>query len=313
MGTIAFLFPGQGAQYPGMGKELYDAHPVVRDIFDRADALLGEPLSKLCFEGPEGDLMRTEHAQPCILTFSTAVSELLKSKGILPAAAAGLSLGEYSALVCADALTFEDALPLVRKRGMFMQEAVPAGEGTMAAIIGLDARQLTACLERAADAGTVTIANYNCPGQLVISGTAQAVEKACALAREAGAKRTLPLAVSGPFHSPLLSGAGLRLQEALEAVSADTPAITVISNVAARPIESGTEVKNLLVAQVSHSVRWEDSVRFLLQAGVQTFVEAGPGKVLSGFVKKIDKEAKVLNVEDAASLDSTLKELEGAG
>ena len=311
--AIAFLFPGQGAQYAGMGKELYDAYPVVRDIFDQADALLNEPLSMLCFEGPEGDLMLTENTQPGILTFSTAVSELLKSKGIQPSAAAGLSLGEYGALVCAGALSFEDALPLVRKRGRFMQEAVPAGKGTMAAILGLSAETLTACLEAAADAGTVTIANYNCPGQLVISGTVQAVEKACTLAKEAGAKRALPLPVSGPFHSPLLLGAGLRLQEALNAVQASMPAIPVIANVAARPVLDDADLKALLVAQVSHAVCWEDSIRFLLKEGVQTFVEVGPGKVLSGFMKKIDKEAKVLNVEDAASLSNTLKVLEAAG
>ncbi len=311
MNKIAFLFPGQGAQYAGMGKALYDAHGIVRDIFDQADTILGESLSKLCFEGPEAELVKTENTQPAILTFSTAVCALLKSKGIHPVAAAGLSLGEYGALIAADALRFVDAVPLVRKRAIFMQQAVPFGQGTMAAILGLDAVKLRECLSQSADLGIVEIANYNCPGQLVISGEVPAVEKACQLAKAAGAKRALMLQVSGPFHSSLLGPAGERLKAELRGITIQNLKFPVISNVLAKVVEDGAQVKDLLVRQVSHSVLWEDSIHELLSIGIDTFIEMGPGKTLTGFIKKINKEAKTYNVEDVASLENTLKELEG--
>jgi [acyl-carrier-protein] S-malonyltransferase len=310
MGKIAFLFPGQGAQYAGMGKELYEAFDIVRDVFDRADEILGEPLSGLCFQGPEEELKKTENTQPGILAFSVAVSRLLTSKGIVPSAAAGLSLGEYGALVAAGSISFEDALPLVRKRGRFMQEAVPLGKGTMAAILGLDEEKLLKCCEEAREAGVVVIANYNCPGQLVISGEVEAVGKACGLAKAAGAKRTVPLQVSGPFHSPMLEPAGRRLQAELEKITINNPAVPVVSNVKAQPSRDAADIRELLVAQVSSSVRWADGIRWMLKNGINTFVEVGPGKVLTGFLKKIDKEARAFNVEDAASLDNTLRELE---
>jgi [acyl-carrier-protein] S-malonyltransferase len=307
---IAFIFPGQGAQYIGMGKELYDHFTIVKSVFDKANEILNEDFVNLIFNGTEEDIKKTENAQPGILMVSTAISELLKEKGITPVMTAGLSLGEYSALVAAGALSYEDALPLVRKRGRYMNEAVPAGKGTMAAVLGLDAELLLACCEKASELGTVGIANYNCPGQLVLSGEAAAVDKASELAKEAGAKRVVPLKVSGPFHSSLLKPAGEKLAEELGNVTIQNPDIPVITNVEAQPVKDAEAIKKLLIDQVSHSVRWEDCVRYMLSQGVDTFVEVGPGKALTGFMKKIDKTAAVYNVEDMASLEALLAGLE---
>jgi [acyl-carrier-protein] S-malonyltransferase len=306
---VAFIFPGQGAQYIGMGKELYDNFNIVKSIFDKADEILNEDFVNLIFNGTEEDIKKTENTQPGILMVSTAIAELLKEKGIAPVMTAGLSLGEYSALVAAGALSYEDALPLVRKRGQYMNEAVPAGKGTMAAVLGLDAEPLLACCEKASELGVVGIANYNCPGQLVISGEVAAVEKASELAKEAGARRVVPLQVSGPFHSSLLKPAGEKLAAELDKVTIKNPEIPVITNVEAQPAKDGEAIKKLLIDQVSHSVRWEDSVRYILSQGVDTFIEVGPGKALTGFMKKIDKTATVYNVEDMASLETVLSGL----
>ena len=303
---VAFLFPGQGAQYIGMGKELYDHFRLVRQVFDKADAVLNENFVNLIFNGTEEDIRKTENTQPGILMVSTAISELLMSKGIVPVMTAGLSLGEYSALVAAGAMSYEDALPLVRKRGQFMNQAVPAGKGTMAAVLGLAAEQLIVCCERAAAYGTVGIANYNCPGQLVLSGEVPAVEKASELAKEAGAKRVVPLPVSGPFHSSLLKPAGESLAAELKKITIRDPGIPVITNVEAQPAKDAGTIKKLLIDQVSHSVRWEDSVRYMLSRGIDTFIEVGPGKTLTGFMKKIDKTAAACHVEDMASLEAVL-------
>jgi [acyl-carrier-protein] S-malonyltransferase len=307
---IAFLFPGQGAQYIGMGKELYDNYDIVKQVFDKADSILDQDFVNLIFSGSEEDIKKTENTQPGILMVSTGISELLKQKGIVPAMTAGLSLGEYSALVAANAISYEDALPLVRKRGQLMNEAVPAGQGTMAAVLGLDAESLLACCDKASEYGVVGIANYNCPGQLVLSGEVAAVEKASELAKEAGARRIVPLQVSGPFHSPLLKTAGDALAKELESITVKAPEIPVITNVEAKPIQDPASIKKLLVDQVSHSVRWEDSVRYMISQGVDVFIEVGPGKALTGFMKKIDKTATVYNVEDMASLEALLAGLE---
>ncbi len=307
---IAFLFPGQGAQYIGMGKELYDNYDIVKQVFDKADSILDQDFVNLIFSGSEEDIKKTENTQPGILMVSTGISELLKQKGIVPAMTAGLSLGEYSALVAANAISYEDALPLVRKRGQLMNEAVPAGQGTMAAVLGLDAESLLACCDKTSEYGVVGIANYNCPGQLVLSGEVAAVEKASELAKEAGARRIVPLQVSGPFHSPLLKTAGDALAKELESITVKAPEIPVITNVEAKPIQDPASIKKLLVDQVSHSVRWEDSVRYMISQGVDVFIEVGPGKALTGFMKKIDKTATVYNVEDMASLEALLAGLE---
>ncbi len=306
----AFLFPGQGAQYIGMGRELFEHFDIVRKTFDQADKILNENFVNLIFHGTEEDIRKTENTQPGILMVSTAISELLRSRGIVPAMTAGLSLGEYSALVAAGAISYEDALPLVRKRGQLMNEAVPAGKGAMAAVIALDADKLTACCEQAAAFGTVGIANYNCPGQLVLTGEVAAVQKASALAKEAGAKMVVPLQVSGPFHSPLLEPAGKALAVELDRIAIKDPEIPVITNVEASPVSAAADVKRLLIQQVSHPVRWEDSIRYMLSCGVDIFLELGPGKTLTGFMKRIDRSSASYHIEDEATLKKALAGLE---
>jgi [acyl-carrier-protein] S-malonyltransferase len=307
---IAFLFPGQGAQYIGMGKELYDNYQIVKETFDFADEVLQEKLSELIFTGSQEDLVKTQNTQPAVLTFSTAVAWLLESLGIKPCMVAGLSLGEYSALTYSRAILFKDSLPLVRKRGYFMDQAVPAGRGSMAAIVGLDEENLLPCLKDAENIGHVQIANYNCPGQLVISGQTEAVLKACELAKTAGAKRAIPLKVSGPFHSTLLKEAGTKLAKELEKIDILTPQLELVSNVTAELVDTPIQIKDLLIKQVSHPVRWEDSIRLMLEKGINTFIELGPGKALSGFMRRIDKSVNVYNVEDINTLESTLEKLE---
>ena len=310
MSKIAFIFAGQGAQYPGMGKDIAENFEQAMNVYEKASEKLGIDMKKLCFEGDEAELMKTENTQPSILTTSIAILEVLKSKGIVPMATAGLSLGEYSALVCANAIDFSDAVELVKKRGKFMQEAVPAGVGAMAAIMGMEKVQVMECLEASKGEGIVEAANFNCPGQIVISGQVKAVEFACAKMKEKGAKRAMLLPVSAPFHCSLLKPAGDRLAEAMKTMEVHDMQIPVVTNVTADIINNKSDIKIFLEKQVSSSVLWEDSVKKMVEMGADTFIEIGPGKALSGFVKKIDKNVTVYNVEDISSLEKTLAALE---
>jgi [acyl-carrier-protein] S-malonyltransferase len=308
---IAFVFPGQGAQKVGMGKSLAENFPVCRDAFAEADAALGESLSTLCFEGPDEKLLLTENTQPAILAMSVAVLRLVESRGVRASFAAGHSLGEYAAHVAAGTLSFADALRTVRRRGRYMQEAVPVGEGAMAAILGLDAEKVsTACAETmTALAGrVVSPANLNAPGQVVIAGHADAVAKASKRAKELGAKRAIPLAVSAPFHCALMRPAEDRLAPELRALPTSDPKIPVIANVDAEPKRDAGAAIEALIRQVSSPVRWEQVVKRLVAEGATTFVELGPGSVLAGLVKKIDRGVKVMSVEDEQGL-SALTEL----
>ena len=307
---IAFVFPGQGAQKVGMGRSLAAAFPICRDTFAEADAALGEALSTLCFEGPDDRLMLTENTQPAILTMSTAVARLAASRGVRPAFAAGHSLGEYSAHVAAGTLSFADALRTVRRRGRYMQEAVPVGEGAMAAILGLDADSVARACVEAADGQIVTPANLNAPGQIVIAGHTAAVARAGERAKALGAKRAIPLAVSAPFHCPLMKPAEDRLAPELRALSAHDPAIPVIANVDALPKRTAADAIEALVRQVSSPVRWEDVVRRLIADGATTFVEMGPGAVLAGLIRKIDRSVAVFSIEDDAGLTAALAGLQ---
>jgi len=306
MVATAFLFPGQGSQVVGMGKALAEAFPESRAVFRAADDALGEPLSKLCFEGPESELVLTRNTQPAILTTSIAAHAAWSARGGKPAFVAGHSLGEYSALVAAGALSLADAVRAVRARGTFMQEAVPAGTGAMAAVLGLDAEVVARICAEAAEGQVVSPANYNSPEQTVIAGHAAAVERASARLREAGAKRVLPLAVSAPFHCALMEPVKPRLAEVLARCMVSAPRVPVVSNVEAAPNADAARVVPLLLAQVSAPVRWVEIIRALAAAGVGRVVELGPGKVLGGLVKRISKEIEVLNVEDPASLEKAL-------
>ena len=305
---IAFIYPGQGAQYAGMGKEIYEKYEEAKEIFERADEALGFSISKLCFEGPEEELMKTENTQPAILTVSVALTRVLQKRGVKPDVTAGLSLGEYSSLVLAEALDFEDAVRLVKKRGKYMQEVVPEGVGTMAAILGLPNEEVEEICRIASEVGVVEPANYNCPGQLVVSGEVKAVERAVELAKERGAKKAVVLAVSAPFHCSMLKEAGELLAKELDKVEIKDLKVPVISNVTADYVQKD-KVKELLIKQVSHPVLWEQSVRKMIEDGVDTFIEIGPGKTLSGFVKKIDRSKTVLNFEDEESLMKALSAL----
>jgi [acyl-carrier-protein] S-malonyltransferase len=308
---IAFVFPGQGAQKVGMGKALADAFPVCRETFEEADAALGEALSALCFAGPEDRLQLTENTQPAILAVSVAACRLAESRGVRPAFAAGHSLGEYSAHVAAGTLSFADALRTVRRRGQYMQQAVPVGEGAMSAILGLDADAVaSACRDAAAETGgrVVSPANINAPGQVVIAGHHDAVARAGALAKEKGAKRVIPLAVSAPFHCALMKPAEERLAPELRALTTNDPSIPVVANVDAAPKRDARSAIEALIQQVSSPVRWDDVVRRLIAEGVTRFVELGPGTVLAGLIRKIDRSVTVVSVEDAAGV-SALTEL----
>lgn len=300
----AFVFPGQGSQYPGMGKELAETYPAAREVFEEADDVLGFQLSRLCFEGPQEDLTLTENTQPALLATSTATYRVLQQHGCAPDFVAGHSLGEYSALVAAGALTFSDALRLVRQRGLFMQEAVPVGVGAMAAIIGLDLAVIEEVCRQAAEGQVVAPANQNSPEQVAIAGHAEAVDRACALATEKGAKRALKLPVSAPFHCSLMSPAQDRMASLLAATDFSEPIFPLVNNVDAAVVRTGTAARDGLVRQISSMVRWTDSVLLMHEAGVDTFVEIGAGKVLSGLVRRIVRGVNVANIEQPSQVES---------
>jgi len=310
MEKYAFLFPGQGSQYTGMGKELADNFAVVRQTFEEADEALGSKLSGICFEGPESDLLLTENTQPALLATSTAFYRLIKAEtGLQPSFFAGHSLGEYSALVAAGSLNFADALRTVRARGGFMQQAVPLGTGAMAAILGADPEVVAGVCAEAAQGETVVPANFNCPGQIVISGHASAVNRVIALAKDHGIRKVLLLPVSVPSHCSLMSPAGEKLAAVLELISVQSLQVPVVSNVDAMPYSEAERVRELLVAQISSPVLWEASVKKMAALGVTRVVEVGPGKVLSGLAKKIDKNLALNNFDDLAGFKSFIGEV----
>ena len=309
MGKIAFIFAGQGAQAIGMGKELCENFKIADECFDEASKALGIDMKKLVWESDEETLKITENTQPAILTMSVAALRVLEEKGIKADVVAGLSLGEYSAHVASGSLKFQDAVKLVRKRGKYMQEEVPLGVGAMAAILGMDEDGVYGVCKKASEYGICEPANFNCPGQIVVAGETLAVEKACEIAKEMGAKRAMPLPVSAPFHCSMLKGAGDKLLKELENVEFYEMQIPLLTNVTADYVQNKEEIAEILKKQVSSGVKWQKIVEKMLADGVDTFIEVGPGKALSGFVKKIDKTVKILNVEDMASLENTLKEL----
>jgi len=312
MGKVAFLFPGQASQYTGMGKELVEKFPAAKAVFDEADKALGISVSKLCFEGTEDELKLTANTQPCILTVSVAVFRVLAEKGIAPDYVAGHSLGEYSALVAAGSLKFADAVKLVRKRGSYMQEAVPQGQGAMAAIMGLSPADVVEVCKQAAQGEVCSPANLNSPEQTVISGHAGAVKRAVEIASQKGAKRAVMLAVSAPFHSALMMPAQEKLEKDLKVTAFAELQYPLVTNVDADTIRSGDEARSALVRQVSMPVRWEESMRLLLDEGVNTFVEVGPGRVLTGLMRQIERSVATLNVEDEKSLTTTLEKIAAA-
>ncbi len=305
MSKIAFIYPGQGAQYIGMGQEFYEQTETGKKTFDKASELLGFSMPDLCFK--ENDQLNiTEYTQAAMVTVSIAMTKVLHELGVFADVTAGLSLGEYAALFAAGVMREEDAITVVRQRGILMQEAVPAGIGAMAAILALDNETIENVTK---DIEGVWIANYNCPGQTVISGKKEAVALACEKLKEAGAKRTLPLNVSGPFHSGMLAEAGEKLGKVLEGVSLNTPSIPYVANVTAGYVTDVSQVRDLLTRQVSSSVRWQQSVEAMIAEGTDTFVEIGPGKTLSGFMKKISRDVKVMNIEKLADMEKAVEAL----
>jgi [acyl-carrier-protein] S-malonyltransferase len=309
MSKLAFLFPGQASQYCGMGRDLAANFPESKAVFDEADAALGFSITQTCFEGTEEALKLTENTQPGILTVSTAAYRALEKKGIVPDFVAGHSLGEYSALVAAGGLDFSAAVKLVRGRGKYMQEAVPAGQGAMAAILGLSPTEVADICKKAAENEVVSPANMNSPEQTVISGSAAAVKRAVEIATQSGAKRAVILPVSAPFHCALMMPAQQRLERDLRAAKFNALKIPLITNVDAQAITTGDEARDALIRQVTAPVRWLDSVREMIESGVTVFVEVGPGKVLTGLLRQIDRSVRVFNVEDSASLQSTMEKL----
>ena len=312
MGKVAFVFPGQASQYPGMGKELAEKYPSARAVFDEADKAIGFSISKICFEGTEDDLKLTANTQPAILTASVAVYSVLVERGLTPDFVAGHSLGEYSALVAAGALKFADAVQLVRKRGAYMQEAVPQSVGAMAAILGLSPAVVADACKRAAEGEVCSPANLNSPEQTVISGHGGAVKRAVEIASQLGAKRAVVLPVSAPFHSALMAPAQERLAADLKNTQFVALTVPLVTNVDADTISTGDEAREALIRQVTAPVRWEDSVRTLIDEGVNTFVEVGPSRVLTGLLRQIERSVAALNVEDEKSLAATLDKITAA-
>ncbi|WP_313891297.1 ACP S-malonyltransferase [Psychrobacillus sp.] len=313
MTKIAFIFPGQGSQVVGMGQQLIENNVESRKFYDQADEALGFSLSDIMLNGSAEELTKTYNAQPALLTTSSMIAAKLVEAGINPDFTAGHSLGEYSALVASNTLSFEDAVLLVHQRGLFMNEAVPAGEGAMAAILGMDKEALNeVTTEVSKDGHLVQVANLNCPGQIVISGTVAGVNEASEKAKQAGAKRAIPLVVSGPFHSELMRPAAAKLDEAISAIALQDAQVPVISNVTALPVIEAASMKSLLVEQLYSPVRWEQSVEKMLELGVTVFIECGPGKVLSGLVKKIDRSVTTYCVHDEDSLQQVITELGGS-
>ncbi len=312
LSSIAFLFPGQGSQAVGMGKELANLYPVARQTFEEADEALGMSISRLCFEGPEDDLKMTEITQPAILTMSIAVQRVLQEKGITPQFAAGHSLGEYSAHVAAGTFSFADAVRTVRNRGKYMQQAVPAGQGGMAAILGMDLAQVESVCVDAAQAEVVAPANINSPEQVAISGHQTAVQRAADLAKERGAKKAVILKVSAPFHCTLMQPAQDHLTPDLNALKFNDPRIPVIANVDAEPKTSGEAARNALIRQVTGAVQWTLCMKKLIALGVQRFIEVGPGKALTGLMRQIDRSQNCLNVENETTLQNVLNSFEAA-
>jgi [acyl-carrier-protein] S-malonyltransferase len=312
MGKTAFVFPGQASQYPGMGKELGEKYPVARAVFDEADKALEFSISQMCFSGSEEDLKQTVNTQPAILTCSVAIFRILEQKGITPDFVAGHSLGEYSALVAAGSLKFSDAVKIAWKRGKYMQEAVPAGVGAMAAIMGLSHAVVMDACKRAAEGQVCSPANLNSPEQTVISGHAEAVKRAVEIASQLGAKRAVILPVSAPFHCALMMPAQERLEKDLRKVEFTALRFPLVTNVDADTETSGDEARDALIRQVTMPVRWEESVRELIDEGVNTFVEVGPSRVLTGLLRQIERSVGTLNVEDEKSLATTLEKIAGS-
>lgn len=312
MSKLAFLFPGQASQYPGMGRELAEKFPESRAVFDEADAALGFSISKLCFEGSEEELKLTENQQPAILTVSVAAYRALERRGIVPDFVAGHSLGEYSAMVAAGSLEFATAVKLVRGRGRYMQEAVPAGEGAMAAIMGLSLSDVTEICKKASQGQVVSPAGVNSPEQIAISGAAAAVKRAVEIASQSGAKRAVMLSVSAPFHCALMEKAQKRLEPDLRAAAFSALRFPVITNVDAEAITSGEEARDALIRQVTAPVRWVDSIHEMIDAGVNVFVEVGPGKVLCGLMRQIERSVRCFQAEDSASVQVTLDKIGAA-
>ncbi|MDE6700264.1 MAG: ACP S-malonyltransferase [Acetatifactor sp.] len=307
MGKIAFLFPGQGAQKAGMGLDFYKEFPTAREIYEKAGAWLGMDVKALCFE--ENDrLNQTQYTQAAMVTTSMAMEQVLEEQGLHPDIAAGLSLGEYCAIATAGAMSLQDAIVTVRKRGLLMEEAVPAGQGGMAAVLGMEAGDIEQIIEPIAQ---VSIANYNCPGQIVITGMRQSLDTAMEALKDAGAKRVIELTVSGPFHSEMLTEAGNRLAAELEHVELKSLDIPYVTNVTAETVKDTAQIKALLARQISSPVRWQQSVEHMIAEGVDTFVEIGPGRTLTGFMKKINRDVTIYNIETVADMNEVLKKLSG--